>query len=113
MARSFSVLAIALVYLGICLVASAQTKKEQPKTANTEAGIGFPTGGTLVSSFFVVMPERPCGYGVVAATQDKDGTCRQEFDLHAGPPNADCRFVTSEDGKVLKIVCTWKPEATK
>jgi hypothetical protein len=50
------------------------------------------------------------GWDFQGAKMGTSGVCHLDVNLHYGPDDADCRFVASEDGRVLKISCTWRPK---
>jgi hypothetical protein len=73
--------------------------------------------GTVMLSLSNVVSPGPCGWYRDTDNHllmpDKDGVCKLAYDFHFGPDDADCRWVTSADGKTLNVTCTWKPEKEK
>jgi hypothetical protein len=73
-----------------------------------------PIGGMYVDAPVSSFGPGPCGWYQSPDEDhllqpDKDGVCKMSYSFHAGPDDADCRFVSSADGKTLGVTCTWKP----
>jgi hypothetical protein len=71
----------------------------EPRAPEIVAGTGITTA--------ILIDDPPCGRDY-PATLGKDGVCRGVANLHFGPAEASCRFVTSKGGTILQIICTWK-----